>query len=89
MSDGTLDITRWWIDQADPDFNEETVDHLVPDREAEVQDVVGEVNGESLVRIKSSVEEDGEQVDYTVDLSVSLLRKAIELAENTNIEFEK
>lgn len=77
MSDGLIDITRWWIEQANPDFDEETVDHLVPDMEAEVQDVLGEVDGENLIRIKSSAEEDGEEVEYTIDLSESLLRSAL------------
>ncbi|WP_435349254.1 hypothetical protein [Haloarchaeobius sp. HRN-SO-5] len=87
MSDGTVDITRWLIEQADPDFDEETVDHLVPDEEAEVQGVVGEADGEYLVRIKSSVEENSEQVEYTIDLSESLLRRAMEEVEDTDVEF--
>lgn len=89
MSDGKVDITRWWIEQADPDFDEDTVDHLVPDEEAEVQDVVGEVNGEHLVRIKSSIEEGGERVDYTIDLSESLLRKALKEIKDSDVEFDK
>lgn len=88
MSDGTVDITRWWIEQADPDFDEETVDHLVADEEAEVQDVVGEGDkGDYLIRVKSLVEKNGEQVEYTIDLSESLLRRAIEEIEDTDVEF--
>lgn len=89
MSDGTVDITRWWVQQADPDFEEESVDHLVPDEEAEVQEVVGEVDGEYLVRIKSSVKENSEKVDYTIDLSESLLRRALEEVENSDAEFSE
>jgi hypothetical protein len=89
MADGTVDITRWWIEQADPDFNEETIDHLVPDSEAEVQDVVGETEGESLVRIKSTVEKDGEKVDYTIDFSESLLRTALKEIEDSDADFER
>ena len=89
MSDGIIDITRWRVEQADPDFNKETVDHLVPDEEAEVEGVVGEANGECLVRIKSSIEEDTEQVEYTIDLSQSLLRNAIEEADDADIEFDE
>lgn len=42
-----------------------------------------------MIRIKSSVEENGEVVDYTIDLSESLLRSALEEVENTDVEFEK
>lgn len=88
MSDGIIDVTRWWVEQADPDFDEETVDHLVPDEEGEIVEVVGEKDGEYLVRIKSTAEEDGEEVEYTIDLSESLLRSAVEEIETTDISFE-
>jgi hypothetical protein len=89
MADGTIDITRWKVEQADPDFDDETVDHLVPDEDAEVGDVVGITDGEYLVRISSSVNEDGEKVEYTIDLSESILNRAIEVIENTNVEFDE
>lgn len=82
MSDGTMGVIRWWIEQSDVD-DEERVEHLVADAEADVQDAVKGIEDESVVRIKSSVEDD-EHVEYAIDLSESLLRKAREELEETD-----
>jgi hypothetical protein len=87
MSNKILEVTRWWVERADPDFDEESVDHLVDNEEAEILGVSGQIDGDYRVDIQASVEEDGEMVDYTVSLTESLIHDALDEAKDSDAEF--
>lgn len=81
-----LDVTRWHKEQADPDFDEESVTHLLEDRsDAEfVEWYPGPPEGDSLLaRFRvTDVSEDRELVDYSIEISENLLQEAIESLSN-------
>lgn len=82
MDGRTIKVVKWWMERADRDFEDETVDRVGSGEEAAIRDVVEEIEEESVVRVATSADEDGEQVAYTIDLSECLPRKAgEELAE--------
>ena len=81
-----LGVTCWHKEQAEPDFDEESVTHLLNDRsDAEfVQCYSGPPETDSmLARFQvNDVSEDGELVDYSIEISEDLLREAIESLTN-------
>ena len=87
MADGTIAIAKWETERADPDYDDEDVDYLVYDEPIEIQGIVGNVDDDRLLRVETTVEESGEQVDYTVDLSESLLQAALEHAKESDAKF--
>lgn len=84
-----LDITRWHNEQAHPDFDEESVTHLLEDRsDAEFVEWYPGPQGEDslLARFQvTDVSEGEELVDYSIEISENLLQEAIEsLSEQKN-----
>ncbi|WP_136688741.1 hypothetical protein [Halorhabdus amylolytica] len=75
MTDRIIDVTRW-EESNGPDYDEEDVDHIVADEDVDEVVYGGSLDGEELVRVLTTVEEDGREVDYTVDLSESVIREA-------------
>lgn len=77
-----LAVRRWYPERADPDFDEESVDEIIHDSRG--AQFVGWHPGPpesdtELARFElTSVEEDGEEVEYTVELSASLLKDAVD-----------
>jgi len=81
-TDALLDVTRWNKEQADPDYSEDSVTHILEDRpDAEfVEWLPGPPESDvSVARFRvTDVSEDGELVDYSVELSDELIREAAE-----------
>lgn len=82
MPEGIIDVTRWDKDPDEPDYSEEDVDHIVPDEDVDGVNLAGTLDGEELVRVSTTVEEDGREVDYTVDLSESVIREAANILDS-------
>jgi hypothetical protein len=81
-TDALLDVTRWNKEQADSEYNEDSVTHILEDRsDAEfVEWLPGPPESDmSVARFKvTDVSEDVELVDYSVELSDELIREAAE-----------
>jgi len=87
-ADILLDVTRWHKEQArstedsPPDYDEETVTHILEDRpDAEfVEWLPGPPERDTMVaRFRvTDVTSDGETVDYSVEISESLVQRAAE-----------
>lgn len=83
---GYLEAVRWWNERADPDFDDGSVDILFESQTAELRGYAGTVGDDEtdLVRFSALTEEDGEEVEYTVDVSENLLRAAVEELDKVN-----
>ena len=82
MSMGIIDVTRWYKEPDQPDYDEEDVDHIVADEDVDSVDYGGPLDGEELIRVITTVEENGREVDYSVDLSESVIREAANILDD-------
>lgn len=79
-NEGAIEVVRWWKERADPDYTDDSVDILTESTNATLNGITGELpeTDDIMVRFTAPGEEDGEDVDYTVDISEDLLRQAVE-----------
>jgi len=84
MPEGIVDVTRWDKPSDEPDYNDEDVDHIVADEEVDAVNLAGTLDGEELVRVAITVEEDDREVDYSIDLSEPVIREAANLLASTD-----
>jgi len=80
-----IDITRWWKERANPDYDDDSVDVLVETDNGLAVDALPGKSETPHVRFKAKTEIEGEEVDYTLDISEPLLREAVEMLDEADL----